>query len=175
MRFEQRRLAPLGLGGLVDFFRLAALLDLAFDHPIADAHAQNVDRRLVRQGKDVDALDPGLGRVEVMLTHPGAGHRAGDVDFDLGGQQGGGKIVPRPPRLDHQAPERAVLRGDEAGREIGGRRHGVWGLRGGGVGCRGRGGDGSGDQDEGTGKQQWNPRVGGRPSWEHASNSPISE
>jgi hypothetical protein len=43
--------------------RLTALLDLAFDEPLADFHLQRVDGRFLGQRKDVDALDPAIGGV----------------------------------------------------------------------------------------------------------------
>src|SRR5205823_1542404 len=60
---DEARLLAFRFRRLVDLPRLAALLDLAFDEMRADLHLQRVDGRRLGERKEIDALDPALGRV----------------------------------------------------------------------------------------------------------------
>ena len=86
----------------IDAAGFAAFMDLAFDEAVADLHAQPVDTGIGRQGKDISALDPGIGGVLEALGDGGADDRAGDVQRDVGGDHGGGDIEPGLDRADQQ-------------------------------------------------------------------------
>ena len=84
---DQRRLAAFGLRGLVGAPRLAALLDHAFDHALADLHAQVVDGGLLRQRKHVDAFAPLARRVHEALRDLHARDDPAHVHRDVGEEE----------------------------------------------------------------------------------------
>jgi hypothetical protein len=53
----------------------------------SDHHLQGVDRRCLRQGIDVDRLDPAVGRIVEDLGDAGARGGAGDHEIDVGADQ----------------------------------------------------------------------------------------
>ena len=93
--FDAARAAPSFGGRAVGFPRPGLLLDAAFDDPLADAHQEAVDHRVVGQGKEVGSLDPPRGRVLEYLRHANARDDARDIDGDLGAQgRRGDTLVP---------------------------------------------------------------------------------
>ena len=65
-----------GLGRLIGLACLGLGLDIALDNALTDPHAQLVDRRVLRQRKDINALGPAVAGVAEGLRdrHP-RGHR----------------------------------------------------------------------------------------------------
>ena len=86
---DETRLLACVLGRLVERLGVLAALNLAFDHAVADLHAERVHRGLLGQGKDIDALEPAIARVLEALGDDGAGDGAVDVDDDVGGKPRG--------------------------------------------------------------------------------------
>ncbi len=75
-----------GGGLLIHLLGLLARLDLADYAPLADFHHQMVDRRLLRQRKHIDALEPGARRIDEVLPHCRPHDRARDRQLDVGPQ-----------------------------------------------------------------------------------------
>jgi hypothetical protein len=71
-------------GLLIDGLGLLPLLDLADDLPVADLHHEMIDRRLLRQRKDIDALEPGVRWIDEALPHRRPQDGAGDGERDVG-------------------------------------------------------------------------------------------
>ena len=84
---DERRLASVGLRGLVGPARLGALLDLPLDHALADVHRQVVDGGLVRQRKHVHAFAPLRGRIGEALRDLHARDHPADVHVHIGRKQ----------------------------------------------------------------------------------------
>ena len=89
---EQRRFLPLALRLFVNLVRFAFLLDLAFDHALADFHPQRVDRRVLRQRERVDRLDARRGVVVKLLGDLAAKEQAADAKM-RGGLERGDRFV----------------------------------------------------------------------------------
>src|SRR5215470_970983 len=81
---DEARAPAVLLGLLVLRLRGGSLLDDALDQSVADLHAQVVDRRVLGQGKDVDAFRPRLTGIRELLTDRGARHDTGHDDADVG-------------------------------------------------------------------------------------------
>ena len=95
MLLHQRRRLAVGLCLFVDLLRLNLFLDPPFDEPVADAHPERIDRRILRQREGVNPLNPAVGRVAEPLGHNRAGDGPGDVDLHVGGDYGGRDMLPR--------------------------------------------------------------------------------
>ncbi len=81
---EKSRLLTFGLCLLVDLARFLTRLDLALDEALADLHLQHVDGGILRQRKDVGALDPALAGILETLRDLDARDGAGDVHLHIG-------------------------------------------------------------------------------------------
>jgi hypothetical protein len=112
---DQRRLLPLGLGGVVDRLGLGLLLDLADDDLVPDHHLQGVDRAVVGQGIDIDRLDPVVGVVAKGLGDSGAHRQAADGHVDVGSQPHGLDHLVVTPRLGVMGAHHQGAGGDVAG------------------------------------------------------------
>jgi hypothetical protein len=77
---------PGGGGLLIRPLGPLARLDLADHAPLTDFHHQMVDRRLLRQRKHIDSLEPGARRIDEVLPHCRPHDRARDHQFDVGPQ-----------------------------------------------------------------------------------------
>ena len=78
---EQRSHFALGLGIVVDALGLAALLDDAFDDPLAHGHGHVIDRRILMQRKHIDRLDFFPERILELLGDAHPCHRAAELCF----------------------------------------------------------------------------------------------
>jgi hypothetical protein len=97
--FEQGGPPALPNGFVVRVAGFVAASDAGPNGARADLHLHGVDRRALRQGKDVDDLDRLVVRVAEALRHGGGHHRARDVDVDVGPIER--KLVARPSSLGH--------------------------------------------------------------------------
>jgi hypothetical protein len=85
--FDERRLASVRLGVVVRAARFGALLDLTFDHAVADVHRHVIDGGLVGQWENVHALAPLRGRIREALDDLHARDHAAHVHVHVGGQE----------------------------------------------------------------------------------------
>ena len=89
---------------LVGLARLLLLLDLAFNHPLADHHTEGVDRRAFGQREDVNTFDPLIRGIAEGLHHPSPADEPGHVDAHLR-LHGGCRDIPAVyVRAQQQAP-----------------------------------------------------------------------
>ena len=79
-----------GFGLLVDLLGFLAFLDLAHNNALADAHFQRIDRGVLRQREDINALKPGIGGVMKILRDHGPRDKARDRNLDIRPQHGRG-------------------------------------------------------------------------------------
>ena len=94
MLFNQRRPAAFGFCLIIGFSGGPPFGNFALYFAIAHAEDNAVDSAVFRQGKNVPALQPVIGRVDEILLDRRSGQDAADSNFGFGRDQRGGEITP---------------------------------------------------------------------------------